>query len=90
MKLIKYRDAGMSTYTYFWTGNGSNGSKVISPYFDTEKEATDWMELKQYQAEAQSLWSDSCTSERTTPLDDPKRLEFEAKRNYPLHSEEDK
>lgn len=82
MKLVKYRDAGMSTHTYFWT---DSGSRVISPYFDSEKEATDWMDLKKYQAEAQSLWSDSCTSERTlTPLDDPKRLEFEAKRNYQL------
>jgi hypothetical protein len=87
MKLIKYRDAGMSTYTYFWSGTGS---KVVSPYFDSEKEATDWMDLKKYQAEAQSLWSDSCTSERTTPLDDPKRIEFEAKRNYQYQNEENK
>jgi hypothetical protein len=61
-KLIKYRDAGMATHTYFWTVN----KKVVSPYFDSESEATDWMELKKYQAEAQSLWSDSCTTQRKT------------------------
>lgn len=59
-ELIKYRDAGMNTYTYFWAVD----RKVVSPYFDTETEATDWMELKKYQAEAQSLWSDSCTTQR--------------------------
>jgi len=59
-ELIRYRDAGMPTYTYFWTID----KKVISPYFDSEKEAEDWMELKKYQAEAQSLWSDSCTTPR--------------------------
>ena len=59
-KLIKYRDAGMATHTYFWTVN----KKVVSPYFDSEAEANDWMELKKYQAEAQSLWSDSCTTQR--------------------------
>jgi hypothetical protein len=37
-KLIKYRDAGMSTYTYFWTLNGI----VISPYFDDENKAKEW------------------------------------------------
>ena len=59
-QLIKYRDAGMNSYTYFWSVN----KKVVSPYFDSEVEATDWMELKKYQAEAQSLWSDSCTTQR--------------------------
>ena len=37
-KLIKYRDAGMNTYTYFWTING----RVVSPYFDHENEAKEW------------------------------------------------
>ena len=59
-ELIKYRDAGMNSYTYFW----SIQQKVVSPYFNSEQEATDWMELKKYQAEAQSLWSDSCTTPR--------------------------
>ena len=38
MELIKYRDAGMSTYTYFWTID----KRVVSPYFDSETEALDW------------------------------------------------
>ena len=37
-KLIKYRDAGMNTYTYFWTIDG----RVVSPYFDHEKDAKEW------------------------------------------------
>ena len=37
-KLIKYRDAGMNTYTYFWTID----KKVVSPYFDSENEAKEW------------------------------------------------
>ena len=39
MKLIKYRDAGMNTYTYFWT---DSNHRVVSPYFDTEQEAQEW------------------------------------------------
>jgi hypothetical protein len=61
-KLNSCRDTGMATHTYFWTVN----KKVVSPYFDSELEATDWMELKKYQTEAQSLWSDSCTTQRKT------------------------
>lgn len=37
-KLIRYRDAGMHTYTYFWTINGT----VVSPYFDDEPTAKEW------------------------------------------------
>ena len=37
-KLIKYRDAGMNTYTYFWTIDG----RVVSPYFDHETDAKEW------------------------------------------------
>ena len=44
MRLIKYRDAGMNTYTYFWVRGESGG--VISPFFDSEKEAQDWAEHK--------------------------------------------
>ena len=54
------RDTGMSTYTYFWTIN----KKVISPYFNTDTEANSWMEIEKYKIEAQSLWSDSCTTQR--------------------------
>jgi hypothetical protein len=39
LELIKYRDAGMHTYTYFWTKN----SKTISPFFDTEIDAIKWL-----------------------------------------------
>ena len=38
-KLVKYRDAGMHTYTYFWVN--PRGS-VASPYFDSEQEAMEW------------------------------------------------
>ena len=44
MRLIKYRDAGMNTYTYFWVRE--EGSGVISPFFNSEKEAHDWVEDK--------------------------------------------
>lgn len=40
MKLVQYRDAGLHTYTYFWTKD----DKVFSPYFDSEKEAKEWLE----------------------------------------------
>lgn len=39
MKLIKYRDAGMSTYTYFWV---NSDERCVSPFFDTEKAAEQW------------------------------------------------
>ena len=61
MKLIRYRDAGMHTHTYFWA---DSKHRVASPYFDTEREAQEWY------------------GDRVTELDDPKRLEFEEKRNY--------
>ena len=38
MELIKYRDAGMPTYTYFWTVKG----RMISPFFDSETDAHKW------------------------------------------------
>jgi hypothetical protein len=37
--LVKYRDAGMQTYTYFWK-NETN--QMVSPFFDSEAEAMDW------------------------------------------------
>lgn len=39
MKLIRYRDAGMHTHTYFWT---DSNHRVASPYFDTEQKAQEW------------------------------------------------
>lgn len=38
--LVKYRDAGMSTHTYFWK---DENERVASPFFDSEKEAWDYM-----------------------------------------------
>jgi hypothetical protein len=39
MKLIKYRDAGMHTYTYFFV-NDSN--QTVSPFFESDEEAWEW------------------------------------------------
>ncbi len=41
MKLDNIRDMWTNTYTYFW--RDSKG-KLISPYFDSEAEATVWLE----------------------------------------------
>lgn len=38
-KLIKYRDAGMMTFTYFWT---DDKEQIVGPFFDTEKLAEEW------------------------------------------------
>jgi hypothetical protein len=43
IELIKYRDAGMQTYTYFWKDKNNN---VVSPYFDSEAEAMAWTKEK--------------------------------------------
>lgn len=43
IELIKYRDAGMQTYTYFWKNENNN---VVSPYFDSEAEAMAWTKEK--------------------------------------------
>lgn len=40
MKLIKYRDPGMHTHTYFWI---NEEERVISPYFDSEEQANEWV-----------------------------------------------
>jgi hypothetical protein len=40
LELVKYRDAGMHTYTYFWV---DKNYKVYSPYFNSEDEAQDWL-----------------------------------------------
>jgi hypothetical protein len=39
MELIKYRDAGMQTYTYFWK---NEKNQMVSPFFDSEAEAMTW------------------------------------------------
>ena len=38
--LVKYRDSGMNTYTYFWK---NEQERVVSPFFDSEKEANEWL-----------------------------------------------
>lgn len=45
--LVKYRDAGLPTYTFFWVNNKNH---IISPYFDTESEADEWLNTKLYRA----------------------------------------
>lgn len=40
MKLVKYRDAGMNTYTYFWVSGEKE--RLSSPFFDSEKDALEW------------------------------------------------
>jgi len=41
--LIKYRDAGMATYTYFWKNETNN---VVSPFFNSEAEALAWEKVE--------------------------------------------
>lgn len=40
MKLIKYRDAGMHTYTYFYV---NEDNRTVSPFFDSDREAEEWL-----------------------------------------------
>ena len=44
IELVKYRDAGMASYTYFWKNENNN---TVSPFFDSEAEAMVWAEEKQ-------------------------------------------
>lgn len=39
MKLIKYRDIGMPTHTYFWK---NDSDQIASPFFDSEVDALAW------------------------------------------------
>lgn len=41
--LIKYRDIGMQTYTYFWKDENDH---MVSPFFDSEAEALVWTKEK--------------------------------------------
>ena len=43
LDLIKYRDIGMASYTYFW--KNENGH-MVSPFFDSEAEAMAWTKEK--------------------------------------------
>lgn len=40
LTLVKYRDAGMHTYTYFWI---DEEERIASPYFNSENEAQEWI-----------------------------------------------
>jgi hypothetical protein len=40
MQLIKYRDWGTSTYTYFWV---NKNDQVLSPYFESQHQAETWL-----------------------------------------------
>lgn len=43
MKLIKYRDIGMQSYTYFWK---NEKEQIVSPFFNSETEAMAWTNEK--------------------------------------------
>ena len=43
LELIKYRDAGMQTYTYFWK---NENHQMVSPFFNSEAEAFEWAKEK--------------------------------------------
>ena len=38
--LVKYRDSGMSTYTYFWK---NEQERIASPFFDSEADAMEYI-----------------------------------------------
>ena len=41
MQLIKYRDAEMTTHTWFYV---NEKHRLVSPFFDTEQEAKAWFD----------------------------------------------
>jgi hypothetical protein len=74
-ELIKYRDAQMHTYTYFWI---NKNNQVVSPYYDSEAHAQQWNILA-----GESHHSDKGYRESTHE----KQAEFARKRNYPLEEQ---
>lgn len=72
-KLIKYRDVGMHTYTYFWVNEQNH---VVSPYYDSESKAVQWNNIMV----GAEHHSDKGYSESTHE----RQAEFAKKRNYPL------
>lgn len=40
MKLINYRDAEMTTYTWFYVDDYTHA--MVSPFFESEEQARDW------------------------------------------------
>ena len=49
MELVKYRDAGMHTYTWFYV---NEKQQCISPFFNSEEEAKEWFD-KVFDTEAE-------------------------------------
>ena len=43
LDLIKYRDVGMTSYTYFWK---NENNQISSPFFNSEAEALAWTNEK--------------------------------------------
>ena len=41
--LVKYRDAGMPTHTYFWK---NEEERIVSPFFDSEQDAYQWIKTQ--------------------------------------------
>ena len=39
MELVRYRDAGMAAYTWFYINENKH---MVSPFFDTEQDAKVW------------------------------------------------
>jgi hypothetical protein len=39
-KLMKYRDAGLPTYSYFWI---NDNDRIVSDFFNSEEEAKIWI-----------------------------------------------
>ena len=60
-ELLKYRDAGMNTYTYFWV---SSEKRIVSPYFDSEEEAHEWINIPKFKPnkdpEVVNRWVTDC------------------------------
>ena len=40
LTLVKYRDSGMHTYTYFWK---NEEERIASPFFDSEADAMEYI-----------------------------------------------
>ena len=74
-ELIKYRDAQMHTYTYFWI---NEKNQVVSPYFDSEKLALNWNTMVGAEHHSDKGYQES-THE--------KQAEFARNRNYPSNGE---
>lgn len=43
LTLVKYRDSGMSSYTYFWK---NEEERIVSPFYDSEDAAFEYIRDK--------------------------------------------